>query len=583
MPGTPNEHRRSSSFAKLEPFQASEQQGSRATTSPAVATKQEASTVVGTPTIKREASTSSVKQVAIEETDYEPSKRAIESHGGYDILPLSKLGESLNRLIPDVPLVDEMGVIDLRALTLSLQSGIHAEVRFALDHLTVVSMDPRITLDLEKCDDLTDVLVDCGEDQLEFLSEEAVEVSDALDLPAYEDVVRACRAEAETLQDVSAIGTTAYDMDRAADRLVAVTQLLRNLSFNESNHRLLSTPSVIGFVSNAIRLLGTRNLLLRNYKNVADFYKDMITFLSNITGGLELPSRDDALHILQFILVFAPQPPPCLSGNVPLRFGSYVPLAHRQLPLAVDCLAKLLARQEPNRTLYSGIFTSSHSANSSEAISCSELLTSAFGLSISVLPERSKRLLSSQTEMRTVEARKAVLTQGMLAADILASMIAATGQVSEAGEVNLARAWLESEDRWAGGLLHMAYVLLVDPRQHAQSQAQRTQNGHMPVMEPDHQSYGLITHRGLQMLVRLVEKAGMRSSQKGKGMRQGGRTDDGAVKHDMVDDYDDDDCLVDMVQGDPRPMRETVIGALGMPEVDKTALRLLCGLYEMVG
>lgn len=406
--------------------------------SPAVLAKQEPGVLDGTPTIKREASANSVKQIMPEETDYEPKRRDIEDfYGGYDIKPLSKLGEQLNRLIPDVPHVDEMGVIDIRALTLSLQSGIHAEVRFALDHLTVISVDGRVTLHLEKCDDLTDVLVDCGEDQLEILSEEAAEVSDALDLPAYEDVVRGCRSEAESLQDVPAVGTTAYELDRASDRLIAVTQLLRNFSIEEVNHRLLSSAPVIGFVSNAIRLLGTRNLLLRNFRNVADFYKDIITFLSNVTGVLELSSRDDALHILQFILAFAPQPPPSLSGDVPLRFSPYTPLTHRLLPLAVDCLAKLLARQEPNRSLYSSIFTSSHAQSSSEATSSYELLTSAFGLSISVLPERSKRLLTGQTEVRMVEARKSVLTQGMLAADILASMVPAVSQSSDPSEMNL--------------------------------------------------------------------------------------------------------------------------------------------------
>lgn len=535
------------------------------------------------PTIKREVSTGSVKQLAVQSTEYVPAKRQIDFYGGYDVPHLAKLGDSLNRLIPDIPLVDEMGVIDMRALTLSLQSGIHGEVRYALDHLTVISHDHRITLELEKCEDLTDVLVDCGEDQLDILSEDAIEVSDALDLPSYEDIVRACKVEAESLQDVPAMGTTAYELERAAERLIAVTQLLRNFSFNEANHRLLSSPSVISFISNSIRLLGTRNMLLQTSKNIADFYKDVITFLSNITGVLELPSRDDALHILQFILVFAPQPPPALSDNTPVRFASYVPLAHRQLPLAIDCLAKLLARQEPNRSLYRSIFAASHAPNSPEAASPSELLTSAFGLSISALPERSKRVLSRQTELRTVEARKAVLTQGMLAADILASMVPSVSSSSDPNEINLARVWLESEDRWAAGLLRMAYVLSTDRSQQAQMQAQRIQGGHMPTMEPDHQGNGLITHRGLEMLVRLVEKAGLSSHKGFKGLRRLGNAEDGQGRNGTVDDYDDENDRVEVLKGDPRPMRETVLGALGMKEVDRTALKLLCGLYDMAG
>lgn len=577
-------------------MQAQEQMEPRATASPAVAPPKPEPT----PVIKREASTASLKQVAMEQsTEYEPSKRNLDTYGGYDVLTLAKLGDNLNRLIPDVPLVDEMGVIDLGAITLSLQSGIHAEVRYALDHLTVLSMDPRITLDLDKCEDLTDVLVDCGEDQLDILSEEAAEVSDALDLSPYEDIVRACRAEMETLQEVPSFGTTPYELDRAAERLIAVTQLMRNFSFNESNHRHLSSPPVIALISNAIRLLGTRNMLLRSFRNVADFYKDVITFLSNITGVLELPSRDDALHILQFILVFAPQPAPSLHGEKSLYFASYAPLAHRQLPLAIDCLAKLLARQEPNRTLYRSIFASSQSSNASEAVASDDLLTAAFGLSISVLPERSKRLLSNQTEIRTVEARKALLTQGMLAADILASMVPSTSQSSDGGngEVNLARAWIESEDRWASSLLHMAYVLLTDPRHAAQQQQRGGPPGghHAGMVDHDAQGYGLITQRGLEMLVRLVEKAGLTSGKRLNRLRSGGGGGRSEEKNGGVDDmyYDNDDdeedetvggaMRMEMLAGDPRPMRETVLGALGMPEVDPLALKLLCGLYDMAG
>ncbi|KAH0254066.1 hypothetical protein KCU71_g22478, partial [Aureobasidium melanogenum] len=402
----------------------------------------------GTPSIKREASTAELKHVTGQETEYEPHRRTLDYYGGYDIIPLAKLGGEIARLVPDVPMVDEMGLIDIRALTLSLQSGIHAETRHALDHLTLISIEPRINLDLDKCEDLTDVLVDCAEAQLDILADGAAEVSDGLDLPSYEDLVKLCRIENESLQDIPAVGTQEYELDRAADRLIAVTTLLRNLSFNEANHRLLSSNSVVNFVSNAIRLLGTRNTFLRTSRNVADFYKDIITFLSNITGVLELPSRDDALHILQFILAFAPQPAPTLSSDSPLLFSPYIPLAQRHLPLAVDCLAKLLARQEPNRSLYRSIFTSSQTLNPSESVPPADLLTSAFALSISVLPERSKRVFSTTVELKMVEARKALLTQGMLAADILASMVPAAHSYDGTEEKNLARAWLGSDDRW---------------------------------------------------------------------------------------------------------------------------------------
>lgn len=449
----------------------------------------------------------------------------------------------------------------------------------------MISVEPRIILDLEKCEDLTDVLVDCGEAQLDILADGAAEVSDGLDLPSYEDLVRLCRIENESLQDVPAVGTQEYELDRAAERLVGVTTLLRNFSFNEANHRLLSASPVVNFVSNALRLLGTRNTFLRNSRNVADFYKDIVTFLSNISGILELPNRDDALHILQFILAFAPHPAPKLSSDSPLHFNPYVPLAQRHLPLAVDCLAKLLARQEPNRSLYRSIFSSSQTPNSSESVPPEDLLTSAFALSISVLPERSKRVFSTTVELKMVEARKALLTQGMLAADILASMLPTAQSSDESDEKNLARAWLGSDDRWPGGLLRMAFVLSVD----RSAQAQRPHPGHphMQQLDPDMQSYGLITHRGLGMLARLVEKAGLPASEKarsnsddeesrGDGVRDGSDDED----QDEFDDYDKPTPSW-IARCNPAPQRETVLGALLSPDADKVALKLLCKLYDM--
>ncbi|MFA7746443.1 hypothetical protein, partial [Salinicoccus roseus] len=84
-----------------------------------------------------------------------------------------------------------------------------------------------------------------------------------------------------------AFGTQEYELDRAADKLLAITVILRNFSFYEHNHRLLTTSTLMKWLSNTIRLLGTRNMLLRTYYNTQDFYKDMIIFLSNITQSLE--------------------------------------------------------------------------------------------------------------------------------------------------------------------------------------------------------------------------------------------------------------------------------------------------------
>jgi SWI/SNF chromatin-remodeling complex subunit SWI1 len=494
-------------------------------------------------------------------TNYVPHTRFIDTDGGYDIPALYEVGSAIVNAMPIMPSPFEMGVIDIKAITLSLASGIHSEVRYALDTLVILTHNDRVRFELQHAEDLMDVLIDCAEEQTEFLSEEAAEVSDALDLPPYEDVLRGAKVEAEMLQDVPAFGTRDYDLDRAADKVIAITTILRNASFWEYNHRQLASPRPIKWLSNTIRLLGTRNMLLRTYYNTQDFFKDSIMLLSNITQSLELPSRDDALHILHFLLAFAPQPAPTVAdGTGKVRFTSFSPLLHRYLPPAIDCLAKLLARQDPNRALYRSIFTGSSSSLAASE-SPTDLLTKAFGLSISVLPDRSKGSVGNAAQLRLVEARQAFLSQGMLAADILTTL-------APANDNALARAWIESEDGWAVGLLNLAALLSVDRTQNA------SQKGREMGIDMDAQR--LILHRALTMMKRLAEKAG-RESMRHVYAQSHGVSNGTDVKHDP-------DGLAELLSH-PRwegiPQGHSILGALMMPNTDKVALGLLCGLHEM--
>ena len=557
------QHRRNSSLRK--PDQMTPQAGAPSMTAPSP--QSAGKSLQRSPSVKQEAVTPVMKSEEPQSTNYVPAARSLDSDGGYDIPALAELGSLISQNRPDMPTVEEMGVIDTKAIMLSLASGIHSEVRYALDTLSSVSFSQRILsydgkpgFNLERCEDLLEVIVDCAEEQVDVLSEEAAEVSDALDLAPYEDIMRACRSEAETLQDVPEFGTQAYDLDRAADKLIAISTIFRNLSFWEHNHKLLTCNALVKWLSNTIRLLGTRHMLLRTFYNTQDFYKDMILFLSNVTQTLELPSRDDALHILHFLLAFAPQPAPSYTesgGNV--RFTSYNPATHKYLPPAVDCVAKLLARQDPNRMLYSSIFTAS---SSSLAISESplDLLTRAFALSISVLPNRAIRSYGNNGLLRIVESRKAYLTQGMLAADILTSL-------APNNDTNLARAWMESEDGWAIGLLSLAALLCVDKTPPPSRDRQ---------LGFDTETFKQITQRALTMMKRLAEKAG-----KGAGSSHNGLTNgltNGAVNGEAAED-DEDDSYGPNWEGIPQG--HAILGALMMNQTDKTALRLLCHLHEM--
>ncbi|KAI1171521.1 hypothetical protein F4777DRAFT_49333 [Nemania sp. FL0916] len=368
--------------------------------------------------------------------------------GGVEVDAVDNLGNDLARCKPDMPPIGELGNIDVHALTKSIQSGIHGEVRLALDVLATVSRYgdsvQYLIIELRNCEDLVDSLLDCAEEQIDLLAENADPISDEIDLTSYEDVLRAARAEQFSLRKISIFGDTDYELERASDRLIAITTILRNLSFVELNQPYLADEVVIRFFCSLIRSLGTHEGLLRTAQNTLDIMKDIILFLSNIAASVELPGRDQAFCLLQFILAFAPSPTPYTTTEQ-LVFPSFEPSIHKYLPYALDALAKLLARDEPNRTHYKAMIAAD--ATSSNPY---ELLTRTFALVISPIP--------STNDMRpgilspSVESRKPLLMQSLLAADIIA-------QLAPGYESGLTRAWLSSSDGFAQNLLALVKII----------------------------------------------------------------------------------------------------------------------------
>lgn len=386
---------------------------------------------------------------------YSPLSRALVSPdsggswGGLEVDAVDQLCNDLCRSKPDMPPVPELGNIDLHALTKSIQSGIHGEVRLALDVLATVSRYgdtiPHLVIDLRHCEDLVDSLLDCAEEQIDLLVESAEPISDEIDLTSYEDVLRAVRAEQFYLRKVPVFGSTDYELDRAADRLIAITTILRNFSFLEQNQQVLADEAVVKFCCSLIRSLGTHEGLLRTAQNSLDIMKDIVVFLSNTASSVELSGREQAFCLLQFILSFAPSPTPCMTADK-LVFSTFEPSIHKYLPPALDALAKLLARDEPNRTHYKTIIAA-------DALSSSpyELLTRTFALVISPIPYHDNDLRPGILPL-AVEARKPLLMQVVLAADIIA-------QLAPGYETGVTRAWLSSGDGFAQNLLTLVKVI----------------------------------------------------------------------------------------------------------------------------
>ena len=414
------------------------------------------------------------------------------TYGGIELGPKAPFVETVEDLLKyklSVPKIEELGLIDVRALTLSLRSGIHAEVRLALDTLASLSKD-QSSLALSQCDDLIETLIDCADDQIQLLVENSAEVSDEMLINTYEETIRGCKIENATLQEVTAFGTLDHDLDMAVDRLICVTTILRNLSMPSitnqrvsiDNQTLMATSVVVPFIATVIRYIGTRSMLLRTHRNLLDLSKDIVTILANVSQFIDLPGREEALCILHFLLAFAPSPPPNSPEGTTVNFASYVPGVHRYYPHAIDCMAKLLARGDPNRTYYRLIFAAD--TTSSPPF---DLLTRSFGLTIAALPE-----VGSLNPGSLIKVRLPYLLQGLLAAEILTSLMPIS-------ENELARSWLGSQDGFAQSLLKLAIEL----GQQSPIPPQR----HNPNADLDPFGYATITNRSFAVLRKLVEKA----------------------------------------------------------------------------
>jgi SWI/SNF chromatin-remodeling complex subunit SWI1 len=483
------------------------------------------------------------KMLEVEAEAQMPRKQAIEDpfkpevlpgnetrmHGPINVEEMISITNSLLDLKPVIPTFRELGTIDIHALNMSIKSGILAEVRLALDTLTTISLDSTTHLSLDACDDLVESLVDCAQEQVDLLAKHATEVSDEMLISSYEHVMRSCRLESESLQDVHEMGSVEYDLDRAVDRLICITTLIRNFSFYETNFGLLGMPEVVRLLTSVVKYIGTKEMFLRSHRNTLDFMKDVIIYLSNLSHSIQLPGKDEALCLLHFLLSFAPCPHPVSSTSEGVVFASYDPNIHKYTPSAVDSLAKLLARDEPNRSYYKAIFAADGTSSPPY-----ELLTRTFGLAIAPIPSSAKG-----AALALVETRKPFLLQGMLAAEILSNL-------APGSEAEVARSWLSSSDGFAVTLLKLVLQLASVPRP-PRPPSRHSQQRNM-YNEADADAISAIMHRGIAVLRRLAEKSRTSNSEHGEV-----RLPLGVV-----------------------PKKENLVGALMSKDIDPYVMRQLC-------
>jgi SWI/SNF chromatin-remodeling complex subunit SWI1 len=249
------------------------------------------------------------------------------------------------------------------------------------------------------------------------------------------------------------------------------------------------------------------------------------------------------------------------------------------LPMAVDTLAKLLACDEPNRHFFKSLFSSDLQSSASESTGMPTgaegytLLTRAFALAISIIPDRTRRDVDAR---RVAELRKPTLIHGMLAADILASLCPGP-------ESGVARAWLESEDAWGGSLLRLCSILCNVPP------------GVRANVDHEETGFALVTRHALIMLKSLVEKSTKHRRHR-SSLSHKAKLDSKAIKQERtkIDSTLQDNGKADektlsededkswlALMADIIPATEIIVGALGTPTIDRVALKHLVALASI--
>lgn len=436
---------------------------------------------------------------------YQPKKRNIDTHGGWHLQELIRFSVPVDQLRPSVPQPQELGAVDIHALTMSLRSGLPGELSNALDILTVMLNDSRVILSLSDCWDLLDSLIEIAEDDCEVLEEglhtkkrrvscsPTREKKSLIDFEHYHDLVQSCSGFAEDLDElVQGVEKDGFQLRLSADRLLCVTALLRNLSFVEFNHEVLAGEDMVRFMSRLLRgLINSRTRpFLVSRRNNLELVRDLITLLSNVAHCIRLPDIDSAQLMYSFILSFSPDDRTVLDPDV-LIFASHKPSRDAYLPPALDTLAKLLVVDHPNREFFVTLLRATTDKPDNSKFSRGDvLLTKAFGMAVSILPSN-----EPAQAFFTKEERMALAEQGMMAATALVEMLPNDGE--------LARYWLSSKDNFGARLVRTVFHL-------AAIHDQRLPPG----LPANGGMYAPITRRGMKIVEVMTSRAA-------KGLKDG--------------------------------------------------------------
>jgi hypothetical protein len=201
--------------------------------------------------------------------EYRPLSRMVDAHGGWDVEALA-LAHRDNALAREALMVEDLGRVDIEALSMSIRSRIPSELSYALTVLGMLSMpgkgDDKGGLGLGHCGDLLDDLVDLvedeafGEDGWKDWAEKVQAISPTTRGPLnmtenrktpHKDLLVSAQVE-----DYSRADASQSHLSRRVEVVLLVVSLLRNFSLMADNYTIMTRHA--RFVEIMIRVCDPR-------------------------------------------------------------------------------------------------------------------------------------------------------------------------------------------------------------------------------------------------------------------------------------------------------------------------------------
>ncbi|BFZ56383.1 hypothetical protein PYCC9005_003429 [Savitreella phatthalungensis] len=355
---------------------------------------------------------------------YMPMKRKIDTVGGLDIDAVARVGHSIDQAKP-CPTFQELGCIDVQALTRSLQSGLPAEIANALDILTTIANDRRWSLPLPYCQDLTEALAECLLESAASVLE-GVSATDKPIVYSYRQLLKRAKAWAVANRCHQSLDAT-LEQRAAVERIMAVLTILRNLSFSDINQTVVATS--YGFnaaLVAAVRIIAPATAALVDPKTMLDLAKDVVTVLALVGMHFQIADAADADIVYTFLLSFRLE-----SHDDPCRFMVSSTQVYDDVYAlaALDALAKIAMRNDPNRSLLADIAARNPSV-------IDRMLT----FSLTYLP-----ISAGRETLQIIGERLPSCEHALLVAETAVELMSTTASVG-VGEQPQAIAWLLGRD-----------------------------------------------------------------------------------------------------------------------------------------